>query len=162
MKSLITFFAAIALITTACGDGPTPVAREIGEEGAELVKEIGPRDDDEAPTRIPPAHISIDETLGAISGERGILGLAPAMAIDIIDKWMKTLAGNTAIDDSDRIVEELLYLKKLLLTTPIDADEVSDVLESLAEQTEDAAEEAENVAVEKLAELLDDASDALD
>ena len=159
---LLTFLLLGSLIGACGGDGSTPVAREVGEEVAEVIREIGPEDDLDDPTNVPPALISIEQTLQAAPDANALLGLAPAAATGVIDLWIGTLDGNTAIDDTDRLVEELRRLKSLLAAAPIDGDAVSDVLHRLANETDDAADDADSEIGEQLAELLEDAADALD
>ena len=147
----------------ACNDErTTTAAREVGEEVAQVVDKIGPESATTPLPPPPPALISVDETAAAVEGAGGLLKLSPAAATPVIDKWIGTLSGNLHVDDSDLLVEDLRRLRAALAEPSIDGDEVEDILERLARETKQAGQDADNASVLALAELLEEAGEALD
>ena len=156
--------AVLALLALgACGnDSPTDIASEYGEEAADLRRALEP-DAVEAGEVTPPAPaITVEETLAGATAAGGLLKLSPAAATAVIDRWVVTLTGNPTVDDADDLRRDLGILRELLAAPTVDGDAVAEVLEDLAEETGEAADDADSALVEKLAEALEAAADALD
>lgn len=166
MKTLtlpLACLLTLALGLAACNqDKVVTTAREVGEEGAQLVEKIGPESERAGTPAVPAATITVEETVGAVTAAQGLLKLSPSVAGGVIDRWVETLRGNPLVDDNDLLVENLVYLKTLLGASPIDSDEVSEVLENLARETMQAAEDNDNKLVGQLAEALEAAAEELD
>jgi len=162
MQFPIALLVSFAIVLTACDLSSPKNVDEIGEEAAEFVEDIGPSSERAGEVEVPTALISAEETIQASTRAGGLLKLPPATAISFIDKWIQTLETHPNVDDSDDLANDLRTLKGLLATTPIDGEKVSDVLESLAEETEDAAKDADSEVVMALSEALEAAADALD
>ena len=160
---LAVTLAFLLFSTTACDDDKVNRrAREVGEEGSEFVEEVGPESEESGTPAVPTATITIGETMNAVETSNGLLALSPAAATGVIDRWIQTLRGNPLVDDNDILVDNLLKLKSLLSRPTIDGEAVGEILENLAEETEEAAEDNDDELVEKLADILHDAADALD
>lgn len=165
MKYLQTPFAflfALLVGLTACDLSSPKNVDEIGEEAAEFVEEIGPNSERSGEVSIPTPLTTPEETVAAVEEAGGLLKLTSDAAVSTIDKWIGTLQTHPGVDDSDDLVDDLKTLKDLLLTTPIDGDKVSDVLRSLANETEDAAKDANSEVVMTLSKALEAASETLD
>lgn len=163
MKTLAFSFSILLAATSfvACGDS-SKVEREVGEEAADLVEAITPESQRAGDPAEVPAMISVEETIGAVTSAGGLLKLSPANATGVIDKWIESLRGNAAVDDSDLLVENLTKLKDLLMSPNIDGKKVSEVLENLARETKQAAEDSDNMMVKSLSDVLYKAAEQLD
>lgn len=163
MKHILHFLIALLTLPACNMDSPAPEsAEEIGEEAAELVEAIGP-DSEEAGELAPEIAVTTpEETLTLVESAGGLTALPIGSATAIIDNWIETLHTNPAVDDSDDLARGLTRLKALLQQTPIDGEAVGELLGKLAAETEEAAEDSDDEAVGALAELLEEAGEALD
>ena len=163
LSLLTTFALGTCLILTACNEEKVvKTAREVGEEGADFVEKVGPESEVSGTPAVPPATISVEETITSVSQSGGLLKLAPGVATAVIDRWVETLRGNPLVDDNDLLVENLVALKMELGQSNINGEKVGEYLENLARETEQAAEDNDNEMVEKLAQVLEEAAEALD
>ena len=155
--------AALAFSTASCSEekGDT-VKREVSEEAADIVNAVGPESAAPPEPTAPPALTTPEATTSAISQAGGLTALPLAAANESIDLWIGSLRGNGVVDDSDILVENLTKLKGLLAASPINGEEVGNVLEILARETKQAADDADNAAVKALAEALEEGAGSLD
>ena len=167
MKIVLTqplfIFLSLCTLLIACDQSQVrDTASEVSEEGTEFIQAIGP---DEAVPPLPPApevQITPQETLSEAQAAGGLLRLSPTVATAIIDRWLATLGGNLHIDDTDLMVVNLRRLRDLLQAETIDRNAVHEVLEALAQETRQAADDADNAAVEALGDALHEAAEALE
>ena len=159
--SFAVLFAA-SLSFVACDTSRTNErAGEVGEEGAEFVEELGPDRESAGEVAVPMQMTTPEETLTAVESAGGLLKLSPDAAVSNIDKWIGSLTAHPYVDDSDDIVEDLNKLKMLLMQSPIDGEEVGEVLDELSDETEEAADDANSTSVRMLAQALEAAAEAL-
>ena len=161
--TLLGLALAAQVFAVACsGDKSDSVKREVSEEAGDIVNAIAPEDAKRPAPSAPPALITPEETTAAAEGAGGLIRVPISAAQTVIDKWIGTLRGNDFVDDSDILVENLVRLKAELAQPTIDKTAVSGILDILARETAQAADDAENAAVEALADALELASDGLD
>lgn len=157
------FISALALGSYACSEQKAnTVQREVSEEAGEIINAIAPDDAKRPAPTAPPALTTPEATVSAIEGAGGLTKLPLAAANETIDLWIGTLSGNDFVDDTDILVERLTQLKAELARQPINKDTVSDILEVLARETKQAADDADNAAVKAIAKALEAGADALD
>ena len=165
LRSFAACLCGYALLTVAaCADSgnATPeLAEEIAEEAGEFVEAIAPEGAEVGEVPVPAALTTPEETLTAIDGAGGLLRLAPAAATGVIDKWIGSLRAHPYVDDSEDLVADLEKLRALLAAPTIDGEAVGEVLDDLSDETEQAARDADSEVVARLADILDEAADAL-
>ena len=159
---LVLAFLALAACNDGNPDTTVDIATEVGEEVGEFFDKVGPDEEAGGEVPIPPATISIDETAGAVNSAGGLLKLSPAAATGVIDRWIETLRANPLIDDNEDMVRDLTALKLELGKGSIDGKAVSRLLDNLADETEAAARDNDYKPAAVLAEILEEASEALD
>ena len=162
VQLLLGVALAATVTSVACDNGEHTTQREVAEEAAQVVEAIGPESAESAPGSAPAAMTTPEATLAAMSGAGGLLQMGSTAAMASIDQWIGTLRGNDLIDDSDLLVENLEALKAELGRAPVNGERVGEILENLARETKQAAEDADNAAVERLGDVLEEAAEALD
>ncbi len=163
LKSVFFVGSLAVYLCAACSEQKgDQIKREVSEEAGDIVNAIAP-DDAKRPTpTAPPALITVDETTAAVTGAGGLLRIPISAAQTVLDKWIGTLRGNLTVDDSDILVENLVRLKAELAMPTINKERVGEILEVLARETHQAADDADNAAVAALGDALERASDGLD
>ena len=146
---LLTIALALLMVPAfaACTDEPEMEEPMVDEP---VVEE--PMVDDDMPA----ADVTVDGTISALEG--GLTNLAIPAAIENINGWIQQIEA-ADFEGSEDLVDSLEELREELGDTPIDGDDVGDVLIELGEDTATAG--AGNAGLERLAALLVSAGESL-
>ena len=162
LPHLLPAVLALASLTACTEERRATAAREVGEEVAPVVEEIGPESAETPTPPPPPAQITVAETLAAITQRGGLPALGAAAALPVIDRWIGTLAGNLDVDDTDLLVEDLRRLRAELEQPTPSPERLEEILERLARETRQAGSDADDEGVGELARWLEEAAEAMD
>ena len=154
----------IGLWSSCDADKNRDRAGEISEEVGEGLSAVGLEPAGaEPPSDTHEDAVGPDEFLAeATATDPVLLGLSREVALDFIDRWIRTLEGNRKVDDFDILVSNLRALETQLQSGSPDPEALEDIFESLARETKQAAKDNDSEVVERIAELLDEAAEALD